>query len=436
MGVRTARLLPLLALAAIGVLRVKSFHYPFPEAVACLVLLDAMVTGARTPVAPRGVAALLLLIAAATALAGLSPSLWPCDVACRGQEEWATLFGVPTLLWAAGATLLAALPLALARRPDAPPWLAVVGEVAALGCAGASIWFLALAWEQKLLCRHCFAVHLPILAATSLLSRSALRPAWLRAVPLVVGALLTRQLFALDLARSEAPAEPAAPHEPANPAEPTTTAGSGAGTAAEEALAVAIDRGRKQGGAAPKLRVELHLSFNCGHCAEEFEPLLDALRPHCDDGEAELVVRLVAVKKEPASRELSKLALAAARDGRFRERMVATFAVRKSAVVDPKQRAPGGMKEVVNRYLERDALTLAKLKEQPAVADDAAFVAAHAALFDRLVAADEAAITQLGGAGELPWLFLVDPASGAVVEKLPEGTTPQQLANAVAARLR
>jgi hypothetical protein len=435
MGARTRSLLPPAVIGAIAAFRAEAVPFAAAAVIAGGVLLVALLAGARNEGAARetparGTAARLLLIAGATAFAGLSDRLWPCDVACRGQEEWATLFRVPTLAWCGGATLLAALVLAIARAPDACVRKAAASELLAFGCAGASLWFVAVALERGVACRHCFAVHLPIFAAAALVWRGAVRPAWLRAVPLLVGALLTRQLFAIDLARSGAPT---------NEATRAATTGSGGpvvDATADGELAAAIDRGRTQGGAAPKLRVELHVSFNCGHCAEEFEPLQDALRPWCDDGEAELVVRLVAVKKEPASRELSKLALAAARDGRFRERVVATWAVRKAAVVDPKQRAPGGMQEVVNRYLERDALTLSKLKEQPAVAADATFIAAHAALFDRLVAADEALITRYGGSGELPWLFLVDPTSGAVLEKLPEGTTPASLATAVAARLR
>ena len=428
-----------IAIAAIAGLRVDALPFTAACAIAATVLLAAIVLGlTRAPPSRHG-AALLLLLGGEVALLGLFPAAWPCDIACRAGEEWATLFGVPTLVWCAGATLLTALLLWISRDPASPRGGAFAGEIAVRGCAGASCYFLAIAFQLSLPCRHCLAVHLPILAGTALLFRGALSPSWARNGALLAGAVLTRQLFMADLER-------------ARPRRPVLTAQVGANgkiqldadetdDADPERVAAAmppidfdllsaVDRGRRLGAATAKLRVELVISFNCGHCMEAFGPLLDAVAPLCVEDKAELVVHLLHARKDPASRELSKLAFAAGRDGRFRERVAAIFAARVAALKGNGAQK-GDMAEAVQRVLARDALTIERLKAAPGMAAEFAWVAAQGFVFDQLLQGEEEAHKRLGSSGELPRLFLVDPVDDRVLETLSNEATPAQLAAAV-----
>lgn len=477
--------LPLLALGAILLLRVEAMPFPLVAGAAGAVLLFALVTGRRTLPGTRRPAAITLLLATATALVGLVPDAFPCDVACRAGAEWASLFGVPTLAWAAGATLFAAL---LLRMGDARPGSTLAtlpGEVVTRAAGGASLWFLALAWNLRMPCRLCCAVHLPVLAAAALLARGGASPAWLRGGALLFGALLTRQLFAYDLARStgrtdvsssaapaappaalpaasttapdavpDAPPDAAATALPANPEPPPAAAL----PPVDRELLAALDAARRFGATTPKLRVELVFAYNCGHCKETFADYLDALAPLGGDGQAQACVRFLHARKDAASRELSKLTIAAAHAGRLRERAASIWAARDEALAggDAKGKRGGDMQAAVDRYFAREELTLARLKARatPAAADggaaaadgaaearadlaaDLAFVGLHAATCEQWLRDEEAALPSLQGEGELPWLFLVDATSGERLAALPAGTTPRQLASAVRQRLR
>lgn len=451
--------IPLFALATAALLRVEALPFAVGATAAGALVVAAAFAARRAPDrAPdqaRRAAAATLLLAAGIALLGLSPALWPCDVACRAGEEWATLFGVPTLAWAAGAALLTAVLLWLGRAPSASTALRLPGEVASRACAGASLFFVALAVQLAMPCRHCIAVHGALLAAAALVPLSSPSLRLVRPLALFGGALLTRQLFAIDLARSvsrtppddaltverpderpiERPADatdaPVDPPIDATPRVAPTESPALPAALDDAALLASLERGRRFGAEAPRLRAELVFSFNCGHCQESFAPLLDALEPLAESG-LEVVVRLLHAKKDAASRELSKLAVAAGRDGQFRARCVATWAARVAALAGD----GGGMQAAVSRVLARDAQNLAKLREAQDVAADATFVAARPGPFEQLLAAEEKALQRLGGEGEMPWLFLVDPASGAVVEKLAAKTTPAQLAAAARRRLK
>ena len=192
----------------------------------------------------------------------------------------------------------------------------------------------------------------------------------------------------------------------------------------------AVDRGRRIGAASAKLRVEIVISFNCGHCMEAFGPLLDGVAPLCVDDKAQLVVRLLHARKDPASRELSKLAFAAGRDGHFRERVAAIFAARVAALKGDGAKK-GDMQDAVQRVLARDSLTVERLKAAPEMVAEFAWIAEQNFLFDQLLQGEEEAHKRLGSSGEMPRLFLVDPADDQVLETLSNETTPAQLAAAV-----
>lgn len=451
---------PIATIGAIALLRAEGVPFAAAATSAALVFGLALLAGAQAGGNARRSAAVLLWLATATAAAGLAPELFPCDVACRAGADWATLFGVPTLAWSAGATLLAALLLLAGGAAPATALRALPGELATRLAAGASLWFLALAWQMRMPCRLCLAVHLPLLAAAALLGRGGASPAWLRGGALLIGALLTRQLFRIDLERATPQTPPvvaapgdALPEAPA-PAEAETAAVEGGAaatappaTAAPPAagLLARLDAARRFGPPGAALRVELVFAYNCGHCAENFAPLLDAVRSLCDAGQLEACVRLLHAKKDAASRTLSQLTFAAALDGRLRERATAIWTSYAAALAaGGKDAAKGDMQAAVGRWFARDARTLDALRAAAAVGDaagaelaaDFAAIAAHTATYERFLADEETALRTLVGEGELPWLFLVDPATGKVIERLKSGSTPAQLAAAARRRLR
>jgi hypothetical protein len=447
---------PLLALAAIALLRTPAVPFAAAGAAAGGVFVVALLAGRRQADGARRAAAVTLLVATAGAVAGLVPGLFPCDVECRAGAEWATLFEVPTLAWSAGATLVAALLLFAGEAPPRSTFAALPGELAVRLAAGASLWFLALAWQLRMPCRLCLAVHLPLLSAAALLTSVSIVPATLRAVTLLVGALLTRQAYRLDLERAAPPVAPsvasptgatqsgeAAPTPPRDPdaaAPPTPDRDA----AFDTALLARLDRGRRIGPADAKLRAELVFAYNCGHCAESFAPLLRALDPLCSAGQLEACVRFLHAKKDAQSRTLSHLTFAAALEGRLEARANSIWTARAAALQgDEGGERRGDMQAAVGRWFARDAQTLGALKAAAAALDpagvalaaDFAAIAAAPQSYERFLADEEEALRPLSGDGEMPWLFLVEPATGRIVERLKSGTTPPQLAAAARRRL-
>ena len=99
------------------------------------------------------------------------PVLWPCPLACQGLNEYAQFGSLPTWAWAMlayGLCLLAGF-LAKGEGPNARVWKRLF-HLGLAACAGASLWFIMLSWELRVVCNHCLALHTLILIAAVLSS--------------------------------------------------------------------------------------------------------------------------------------------------------------------------------------------------------------------------------------------------------------------------
>ncbi len=355
----------------------------------------------------------LLMLAAALSIAGALPGVWPCGLECHSADDYRTLFDLPVFLLAAAAYLAAAAAfLALQRRPG-------LAELAAWGLIGATVYYLGLSARLGLACGPCLSVHTAVVATLAGVARGRSRFT-ARSACAVVALLLLRELHRLELDRP-APAVP-----------PPVAA------VDDDVVFRAADLGRRLGEGNQALRVEIVVSFKCAHCGGAFAPLHDALRPFAEKSGVEIVLRHALTSRKPAAKELLKYAFAAAARGRYEELMVAGYAALGAVYEIPRGSAADGEKayeEMRERMRNEDALTLAKLKEKLDLKEEAALIAGHPAAFDRLLREEDDALKALEFAGGMPLVVLIEPASGATLERL-ERPSVEKIVAAVKRHLR
>ncbi len=453
------------AILLLGLLTAALFRFApvgFGMAAAAVTLLVALKLGQSEPRPGRGVAAGCFALAALLSLIGAVPDLWPCGIGCSGAVDYQTLYGVP-VVWLAAVTDGVAALLLLSGGNGLRGGVATIAELWACCLIGTRLFYLWLSVELHLACGHCLAIHTLALASLCGLTRGR-APLVLRLCLLVASPLLLRQLYAWDLARADGstaivadpkpdvtPAAPTAARETVPPPSATPVAPTpespapgrqGARTAAPATpeaarLAAAADLGRRISATKPSLRVELVVSFSCGHCKETFAPLQSDLKPFAAQG-VELVVRHLYPRKEKASVELAKLAFAAAARGRYSEVMTTIFDVRStiiSATKDPTKKGPAAMAAAIERMRDQAALTLEGVKAALDLSAELTLLADHASAFDQLVREDELVIKKLGANGEMPQVFLIDPATGGTLDHLDQ-PTPAAVVKAVERCLR
>jgi len=185
-------------------------------------------------------------------------------------------------------------PALLSRLAAVAPWL----------LAGSSIYFLWLSWHLSVLCTHCLAIHVLVLAAV--LPGARLPGSWSARLACVVIAGLG--LYAVQ-------------HPPDGQAIDIGVdqhLGQGDWSAGELADLLAADRGRRHGSPEAPLRVELVVDFTCPHCAAVWPDLNRDLFSLADAGRVQVVVRPTAGPHHPTAQRLALLAHAAAIAGRQR----------------------------------------------------------------------------------------------------------------------
>jgi Thioredoxin len=219
---------------------------------------------------------------------------WPCDVACQGGGFYQRLAGVD-VLWPA---LIGYALLALALVHDAwcrPRWSRF--SVALTGLlAGASLFYLWIAWSLGLLCPFCLTVHALVLVVLFSVAPDAAGSALLA---LLVGGLGLNAAFHHQVHPDIADRPEAAP----GTSQPLTD------------LATRADANRQRGAATAPLTVEYGYSLQCPHCAAAHDPLLAALAPAISAGHVRLVLRPVVRLADPGSRLLAAWSFAAAARG-------------------------------------------------------------------------------------------------------------------------
>ncbi len=316
------------------------------------------------------VAGLALLPAVLTAvrLAGW----WPCDVACQGGGRYQHIGGVDAL-WPAltGYLLLAGMALRDAWR--GPRWSTATCALAGL-LAGASLFYLWVAWSLGLVCPFCLTVHGMVLLILLAVAPDAAGSA---AIALLLGGLGLNAVFHHRVG-ADVPVLPSAELAPADPA--------------ANSLARAANANRSRGRLTAPLIVEYGYSLQCAHCAAQHGPLLDALGPALAAGRARLVLRPVVRPADGGSVWLARWSLAAA------ARSPADF---DRFVLERLGTRAG---------LERDEL-LTLGGELPALDR-----AAGGGAFDGLVDDDQRTLQRLGYRGVTPFVAVV--RDGRVLQRL------------------
>lgn len=280
----------------------------------------------RLSILPLSVHRVLLLIIAVV-LTGMDLSrlsgLWPCDIACQGGAHYQTLWGI-SIIWPALAThgLLTWLAWHDVRRGRANLWTVRLMHF----LFGVSVFFLLIINELDLECLYCGLVHWLTLLAFSLVVPFSTRRVslWLP----VFGWLVMNALFhhtpVPDAARSTG----------------TTVA------PVDVDLSIAVNRGRTYGDPAAAKTLEVVIDLTCTHCAEQYRPLMIALKPALAAKRVRVVVRHLVRPSQAASTPAAELALAAAAIGEHAAAMevllgsnpdsgLAGLTARVAEVVDP-----------------------------------------------------------------------------------------------------
>lgn len=218
---------------------------------------------------------------------------WPCDVACQGGGYYQRIHGVD-VLWPAlmGYTLLALLTLHDAWRK--PRWSTATGILAG-GLAGVSLFYLFVAWSLGIVCPFCLTMHTLIVVVLLAIAGDAAGPT---AVALVLGVLGANAIFHHQVVPDVLPTT--------NLTTPTTP------TSIETSIKTTADANRSRGVIDAPVLVDYALSLQCSHCAEQHQPLLDALAPAIAAGRVRVVMRPVVRPADAGSVWLAECALAAA----------------------------------------------------------------------------------------------------------------------------
>ena len=78
------------------------------------------------------------------------------------------------------------------------------------------------------------------------------------------------------------------------------------------ALTLAADKGRSYGKSDATATLEMVIDLTCRHCAEEYQPVMVALKPAITNGQVRVVVRHLVRPSQPAAQPATELAFAAA----------------------------------------------------------------------------------------------------------------------------
>lgn len=244
----------------------------------------------------RPILAMLAMAAAAIACLVRGAGWWACDVACQGGGWYRDLLGVPTVWPAAAAYALMGLLSLRAARSGAWPSAAVP---LAWALAGASAFFLWIAWRIGLACPFCFTVH-GLVGVTVLLAWP-----WPRDLHRILPPACALFAFlALNLTFHHDVVADVAILPPV--AAPAATAAAIADPAAARLEAV-----RCQGSATAPLLVTMVIEMHCPVCARLHPRLVAAFAPALASGRVQVATRFLSRRRQPSGHELAAHVLAA-----------------------------------------------------------------------------------------------------------------------------
>lgn len=228
-------------------------------------------------------------------------NLWPCDIACQGGAHYQTVAGL-SIIWFALLSHAGLIALAWrdVRRGAWCPWF--IRYVWLL--AGISTFFSWIAWQLSLVCIYCIIVHATT-AVIVLLSYPFPRSVrWWQVVSwLITGLLIMNALFHHTVVADVTETKP-----------PTNSQISA--NSMEKRLAA--DRGRNYGKSTAPKTLAVIIDLTCRHCAEQYEPVMEALQPAIEDGSVRVVVYHLVRPSQPAALPATELAFAAAAVGQHK----------------------------------------------------------------------------------------------------------------------
>lgn len=222
-------------------------------------------------------------------------SWWPCDIACQGGAHYQTIFNV-SVIWPAlvAHVLMTALAVRDLRRSAYCAWTNRLGWL----LAGVSLFFLLVAYQLDIHCPYCRAVHWGTVAALLCLAPLPTGMRWWQPLSwALVGVLVANAVF----------------HHTAVPDVKPAIGGPQLPVAADDqARRQTAEAGRTYGHATAPRTLELIIDLTCRHCAEQYRPLMDALKPAIAAKRVRVVVRHLVRPSQSASTPAAELALAAA----------------------------------------------------------------------------------------------------------------------------
>lgn len=216
--------------------------------------------------------------------------LWPCDITCQGGAHYQTIAGI-SVIWPA---LIAHVVLLLLTWHDVRRGRSTVWTVRlVLVLLGVSVFFLIIGHQLGLSCPYCQTIHGLTVGAVLLIIPLATRPWESLWLPLM-------SWLAFNAVFHHAPVP-----DIATTATTTTMP-------VDVEVSTAITRGRTYGDAAASKTLEVVIDLTCRHCAEQYRPLMEALKPALAAKRVRVVVRHLVRPSQAASAPAAELALAAA----------------------------------------------------------------------------------------------------------------------------
>ncbi|MBA3701149.1 MAG: thioredoxin domain-containing protein [Planctomycetes bacterium] len=254
---------------------------------------DARYDGLPLPMWWRRIlVAIVPLMLAAADIARLT-GLWPCDVACQGGAHYQTIAGM-SVIWPALALHLTIGLLGIRdfKRGGWCPWIVRLLWFH----VGVSLFFAYVSSMLAIECPYCTVIHVGIFALMILAMPFSATVRWWHVLTwAAAGLLMTNAVFH---------------HQPV-PDVATTTSAATPPTRAS----TTIDHGRIYGSNEATRTLELVVDLTCRHCAEQYRPVMVALKPAIAAKRVRVVVRHLVRPSQAASGPAAELVLAAAAMG-------------------------------------------------------------------------------------------------------------------------
>lgn len=248
----------------------------------------------------------------------LGEFLWPCAAACQGGKEFSAVWGIPVWLPASAGYLLAAVLGLIGRKVS---WCDSVSRLLAWAFLGCSIYYCILSWHLEMACGHCLSVHTAVLCMLGALIRHPLPHPLVRIlVPMAAGLALHTVFHPFQ---SLVPNEPvkavSGPETFANAFKKGEQVQAGSLDDASLDALMRAEAGRRFGRADAPVQGEFIVRLSCPHCKEAWEALAGSVSQQISSGKMALTIRFHFGVGASDDRELARLCLAAAYQGKLEQ---------------------------------------------------------------------------------------------------------------------